>query len=45
MSGGDFIIVEIQQNFCLYQVMEIELKKLMDTVNSIYEEMFYLQDR
>ena len=27
------------------QVMELELKKLMDTVNSIHEEMFYLRDR
>lgn len=26
-------------------VMELELKKLMDTVNSIHEEMFYLRDR
>ncbi|XP_057530750.1 transmembrane emp24 domain-containing protein p24delta9-like [Amaranthus tricolor] len=26
-------------------VMEIELKKLMDTVNSVHEEMFYLRDR
>ena len=27
------------------EVMELELKKLMDTVNSIHEEMFYLRDR
>ncbi|GAB2280241.1 hypothetical protein Dimus_014884 [Dionaea muscipula] len=26
-------------------VMELELKKLLDTVNSIHEEMFYLRDR
>ncbi|GAB4840055.1 hypothetical protein Ancab_020764 [Ancistrocladus abbreviatus] len=25
--------------------MELELKKLLDTVNSIHEEMFYLRDR
>lgn len=27
------------------EVMELELKKLMDTINSIHEEMFYLRDR
>ncbi|KAL9225959.1 hypothetical protein vseg_001828 [Gypsophila vaccaria] len=26
-------------------VMELELKKLLDTINSIHEEMFYLRDR
>ncbi|XP_074274595.1 transmembrane emp24 domain-containing protein p24delta9-like [Silene latifolia] len=26
-------------------LMELELKKLLDTVNSIHEEMFYLRDR
>lgn len=28
-----------------YQLMELELKKLHDTINSIHEEMFYLRDR
>lgn len=30
---------------CNKQVMELELKKLYDTVTSIHEEMFYLRGR
>lgn len=29
----------------LWQVMEFEVKSLLDTVNSIHEEMYYLRDR
>lgn len=28
-----------------WQVMELELKKLYDTVSSIHQEMFYLRER
>lgn len=28
-----------------WQAMELELKKLQDTVTSIHEEMFYLRER
>lgn len=36
-SYNDFIRV--------YQVMELELKKLQDTVTSIHDEMFFLRER
>ncbi|KAJ0038490.1 hypothetical protein Pint_23582 [Pistacia integerrima] len=32
-------------SFSLCQVMELELKKLFDTVDSIHQEMFYLRER
>ncbi len=32
-------------SFDMWQMMEVELKKLEDTINSIHEEMFYLRAR
>lgn len=29
----------------VWQVMEFEVKSLLDTVNSIHDEMFYLRER
>lgn len=37
---GDFII-----SILLTQVMEIELKKLQETITNIHEEMLYLRER
>lgn len=31
--------------FYVLQMMELELKKLEDTIKSIHEEMFYLRER
>jgi hypothetical protein len=31
--------------FYLLQMMEIELRKLADTIKSIHEEMYYLRER
>ena len=37
---GNFII-----SILLTQVMEIELKKLQETITNIHEEMLYLRER
>ena len=30
---------------CMLQMMELELKKLEETIKNIHEEMFYLRER